>query len=91
MSLYHETAEILSRPAAHGGNLKTRIFEGKRPKSVPSRVYALALETCKWSSVLKEVIEKAELLQHEKKVGIFIDAAWFCLHSSLSTSFCTDL
>ncbi|KAI1395709.1 S-adenosyl-L-methionine-dependent methyltransferase [Hypoxylon fuscum] len=67
MSLYHETAEILS--ATTGGNLKTRIFSKKDLKSPQQQVYALALETCKWSPILKEVIEKAELLRHERKLS----------------------
>ncbi|KAJ8109842.1 hypothetical protein ONZ43_g6025 [Nemania bipapillata] len=69
MSLYHETADILSAPSA-GGNLKTRLFgnKNKRLKSPPQQIYALALETCKWSSVLKEVIESSELLRHERKL-----------------------
>ncbi|XXH04413.1 hypothetical protein Hte_010827 [Hypoxylon texense] len=67
MSLYHETAEVLSSTA--GGNLKTRIFGKKDLKSPQQQVYALALETCKWSSVLKEVIENSELLRHERKLS----------------------
>lgn len=65
MSLYHETADILS---ASEGNLKTRVFKKKGLKATPQQVYALALETCKWSSILKEVIEASELLRHERKV-----------------------
>ncbi|KAI1419827.1 S-adenosyl-L-methionine-dependent methyltransferase [Xylaria sp. FL1777] len=71
MSLYHETAEILSAPSSTGGNLKTRLF-GKKAKqhvkSPPQRIYALASETCKWSAVLKEVIDSSELLRHERKL-----------------------
>lgn len=70
MSLYHETADILSAPSLTGGNLKTRLFgnKNKKLKSPPQQIYALASETCKWSAVLKEVIEGAELLRHERKV-----------------------
>ena len=91
MSLYHETAAILSTPATHGGSLKSRIFGNRSTggggngngidkksddagsaktglKSPPAQVYALALESCKWSGVLKEVIEGAELLGRERKV-----------------------
>ncbi|KAI1739851.1 S-adenosyl-L-methionine-dependent methyltransferase [Xylaria scruposa] len=72
MSLYHETADILSAPPSTGGNLKTRIFgnrqKNKKLKSPPQQIYALALETCKWSSVLKEVIDTSELLRHERKL-----------------------
>ncbi|KAH9883906.1 S-adenosyl-L-methionine-dependent methyltransferase [Xylariomycetidae sp. FL2044] len=69
MSLYHETADILSAPSSAGGNLKTRIFGKKGLKSPPQQVYALALETCKSSSVLKEVIENSDLLRHERKLS----------------------
>ncbi|KAI0468275.1 S-adenosyl-L-methionine-dependent methyltransferase [Xylaria cf. heliscus] len=72
MSLYHETADILSAPSSTGGNLKTRIFgngqKNKKLKSPPQQIYALAFETCKWSSVLKEVIDSSELLRHERKL-----------------------
>ncbi|KAI0976431.1 S-adenosyl-L-methionine-dependent methyltransferase [Xylaria arbuscula] len=68
MSLYHETADILS---ATEGNLKTRLFGNKNKKefkSPPPQIYALAAETCKWSAVLKEVIDSSELLRHERKL-----------------------
>ncbi|KAF3343774.1 Guanylate kinase [Verticillium dahliae VDG2] len=68
MSLYHETAEILSAPSTSGGSLRSRIFAKKGLKSPPAQVYALATETCKWSEVLKEVIEKTDLLRHERKL-----------------------
>ncbi|KAG5966416.1 hypothetical protein E4U32_004200, partial [Claviceps aff. humidiphila group G2b] len=73
MSLYHEAADILStstntpHPSSEGGSLKARVFGRKNLKSPPSQLYALVLETCKWSGVLKEVIERAELLRHERK------------------------
>ncbi|KAI8628582.1 S-adenosyl-L-methionine-dependent methyltransferase [Xylariaceae sp. FL1651] len=69
MSLYHETADILAAPSSTGGNIKTRIFNNKTLKSPPQQVYALALETSKWSSVLKEVIDNSELLRHERKLN----------------------
>ncbi|KAI1799926.1 S-adenosyl-L-methionine-dependent methyltransferase [Daldinia bambusicola] len=83
MSLYHETADVLSATPSTsaststststsasptGGNLKTRIFGKKDLKSPPQQVYALALETCKWSPVLKEVIDNSDLLRHERKL-----------------------
>jgi len=102
MSLYHETAAILSAPTTQGGSLKSRIFGNRSSggggggggnhvhvgngndkksddagnaktglKSPPAQVYALALESCKWSGVLKEVIEGAELLERERKVRFF--------------------
>ncbi|KAI0156654.1 S-adenosyl-L-methionine-dependent methyltransferase [Hypoxylon sp. FL1284] len=67
MSLYHETADVLSAPA--GGNLKTRIFTNKDLKSPQQQVYALALETCKWSPVLKGVIDNSDILRHERKLS----------------------
>ncbi|KAI8960184.1 S-adenosyl-L-methionine-dependent methyltransferase [Daldinia sp. FL1419] len=69
MSLYHETADVLSATPSTGGNLKTRIFGKKDLKSPQQQVYALALETCKWSPVLKEVIDNSELLRHERKLN----------------------
>ncbi|KAL0931961.1 nol1 nop2 sun domain-containing protein [Colletotrichum truncatum] len=68
MSLYHETAEILSASPDHGGSLKSRVFRKKGLKSPPAQVYALAFETCKWSGVLKEVVEATDLLRHERKL-----------------------
>lgn len=71
MSLYHETASVLDADtsAGAGGNLRSRVFDRKDLKSPPSQVYALSLETCKWSSVLSEVIDNSQLLRHEKKVN----------------------
>ncbi|UNI14320.1 25S rRNA (cytosine(2278)-C(5))-methyltransferase [Purpureocillium takamizusanense] len=68
MSLYHEAAEILSSSSTEGGSLKSRVFKKKNIKSSPNQLYALVLETSKWSSVLKEAIESAELLKHERKL-----------------------
>ncbi|KAM0436960.1 hypothetical protein ACHAPT_002675 [Fusarium lateritium] len=68
MSLYHEAAEVLSGSSSQGGSLKSRVFKKKNLKSSPNQVYALVLESCKWSPVLKEVIEKSELLKLERKV-----------------------
>ncbi|KAI0512784.1 S-adenosyl-L-methionine-dependent methyltransferase [Xylaria bambusicola] len=70
MSLYHETADILSAPAS-SGSLKSRLFSNKSKqqlKSPPQQIYALASETCKWSAVLKEIIDNSELLRHERKL-----------------------
>ena len=68
MSLYYEAADLLTAPTNAGGSLKSRIFNKKDLKSQPAQVYALAIETCKWSSVLKEVVENAEILRLEHKV-----------------------
>ncbi len=75
MSLYHEAADILSAPAttSNGGSLKARIFSNKSLKSQPAQLYALVIESCKWSPVLKEVIENSTLLLLEKKVGCLVN------------------
>ncbi|KAG5912784.1 hypothetical protein E4U53_005154, partial [Claviceps sorghi] len=65
MSLYHEAVEVLSD--SRGGSLKARVFGRKDFRTSRGQLYALVLETCKWSGVLKEVIEGAELLRHERK------------------------
>ena len=69
MSLYHEAAAVLSLPTSAGGSLRTKVFGNKDLKSPKAQVYALALETCKWSPVLKEVIERSQLLEDERKVS----------------------
>ena len=69
MSLYWETADLFPAPNNAGGSLKSRIFSKKDLKSQPAQVYALAVETCKWSSVLKEVVENADILRLERKVN----------------------
>ncbi len=67
MSLYHEAAQALAAPD-QGGSFKSRVFKSKL-KSPPAQVYALALETRKWSEVLTEVVERSGLLILERKVG----------------------
>jgi len=69
MSLYYEAADILTAPTNSGGSLKSRIFSKKDLKSQPAQLYALVIETCKWSLVLKEVVERATLLTLERKVS----------------------
>ncbi|PHH86454.1 hypothetical protein CDD83_10222 [Cordyceps sp. RAO-2017] len=68
MSLYHEAAEVLSASSSAGGSLKSRIFGRRDAKSPPGQLYALVLETRKWSAVLSEVVEGAELLRLERKL-----------------------
>ncbi|KAJ4304325.1 hypothetical protein N0V88_001938 [Collariella sp. IMI 366227] len=68
MSLYHETAGIVTGPSTHGGSLKSRIYGNKDLKSPPAQVYALAFESSKWSSILKEVVETSQLLKLERKI-----------------------
>lgn len=65
MSLYHETAQILS-DTSRGGSLKSRVFGKKGLKSPPGQVYALAVESCRYSEILKEVIEGSGLLSERK-------------------------
>ncbi|KAG9560797.1 S-adenosyl-L-methionine-dependent methyltransferase, partial [Aureobasidium melanogenum] len=68
MSLYYEASDILANAEAKGGSLKNRIFGKKDLKSSPGAIFALVAETTKWSSVLKEVIEKSDILKLEKKL-----------------------
>lgn len=77
MSLYYETADILVPPSSEAGtkphrstsgSLKSRVFTRKNLKSPPAQIFALATETCKWSEVLKEIIDNSELLRYERKV-----------------------
>ncbi|OBT61390.1 hypothetical protein VE03_09262 [Pseudogymnoascus sp. 23342-1-I1] len=68
MSLYYEAADVLKAPTTAGGSLKSRIFSKKDFKAAPAQIYALVIETCKWSAVLKEVIEKTGLLGLERKL-----------------------
>lgn len=72
MSLYYEASDILANTEAKGGSLKNRIFGKKDLKSSPGAIFALVAETTKWSSVLKEVIEKSDILKLEKKVPNFV-------------------
>jgi putative methyltransferase len=68
MSLYHETAGVLTGPSTRGGSLKARIYGNKDLKSPPAQTYALAFESSKWSGILKEVVENSQLLLRERKV-----------------------
>ncbi len=68
MSLYHEAADVLTAPENAGGSLKSRIFSSKTLKSQPAQLYALVIETCKWSPILQEIVERADLLSLERKV-----------------------
>ena len=67
MSLYHEAAQVLT-DTSQGGSLKGKVFSNKGLKNPPGQVYALAVESSRWSEVLKEVIEASGLLT-EKKVS----------------------
>lgn len=86
MSLYHEAASVLHQDSSSGGNLRSRVFNNKDLKSPPTQVYALALETCKWSAVLTEVIDYSQILKHEKKASAspYLEGASADLSSQLT-------
>lgn len=65
MSLYYE-----SSPFLHQDSLKSRVFSAAQLKSKPKQVYALVSEASKWSHILKEVIEKSQILTLERKVSV---------------------
>ncbi|KAL8711196.1 MAG: hypothetical protein Q9220_004341 [cf. Caloplaca sp. 1 TL-2023] len=69
MSLYYEAASFLVSPQDSSGSLKSRVFGSKSLKSTPKQVYALVAEASKWSPILSEVIEKSQLMQHERKLS----------------------
>ena len=70
MSLYYEGAKIVSQHDAPLGTLKSRIFGGaKALKAPPKQLYALVSQASKWSSILSEVVERAALLAHERKLS----------------------
>ena len=68
MLLYYEAASVLIGPADARGSLKSRIYNNKTLRSSPAHLYALVSETLKWSDVLREVVERSQLLSVEKKV-----------------------
>ena len=69
MSLYYEAEKFLLNSDHATGSLKSRVFSAMNLKSKPTQVYALVTEGSRWSPVLKEVVEKSQLLSFEKKVG----------------------
>ncbi|KAL8643420.1 MAG: hypothetical protein Q9226_008389 [Calogaya cf. arnoldii] len=68
MSLYYDAARFLAPSESQSGSLKSRVFGTKDLKAGPKQVYAVGTETSKWSPILAEVIEKSQLLQHERKL-----------------------
>jgi 25S rRNA (cytosine2278-C5)-methyltransferase len=68
MSLYYEAAAVIENVDKVGGSLKSRIYADKNSKNPPAQVYALVSESIKWSPILKDVIEKSQILPLEKKV-----------------------
>lgn len=75
MSLYYDASTILTTPSSTGGSFKSRIYNsnsrGSNTKANPAQIYALITETAKWDILLKEVIERAEILKLESKVVPF--------------------
>ena len=69
MSLYYEADRFLVNSDQATGSLKSRVFTAKDLKSKPAQVFALVAKGSKWSPILKEVVEKSQLLTLEKKVG----------------------
>ena len=79
MSLYYEAANILAS-SSQQGSLKSKVFGSRNLKCQPKQIYALVSETSKWSNVLSEVVEKAQLLQHERKVAArLLDSNTLCI------------
>ena len=70
MSLYYDAVNILVRPAGSDESLATTVHRAPNLKTKAGQVYALVSEATKWSSVLSGIIERTEILKHEKKVHI---------------------
>ncbi|OXV09214.1 hypothetical protein Egran_03023 [Elaphomyces granulatus] len=69
MSLYYDGVAVLTTTPAIGGSFKSRIYSSSNSlKASPAQVFALVTEAAKWDIVLKEVIEKADLLSLEPKL-----------------------
>ncbi|RMZ70836.1 NOL1 NOP2 sun family [Pyrenophora seminiperda CCB06] len=83
MSLYYEAAAILANTDNIGGSLKSRIYNKKDVKSTPGQLFALIAETSKWSIVLKDVIEKCNLLSEERKASLTPILALLLTHDLL--------
>ena len=71
MSLYTDAVSLLTNPPSTGGSFKSRIYNQRNNRSSPAQIYALIVESAKWDTLLKEVIERAETLKYEPKVGCF--------------------
>ena len=67
MSLYYEASSLIGSNGEQG-SLKARVYNTKDLKTSPAQLYAVLSEATKWSPILKEVIEKSGLLDHERKV-----------------------
>ncbi|KIV99711.1 uncharacterized protein PV09_08642 [Verruconis gallopava] len=69
MSLYHEASTILTNENRQGGSLKSRVFGSRNLKNPPAKVYALLVQSLKWSPILKDVIDRSQILSHERKLS----------------------
>ena len=69
MSLYYEAEDFVATPKSHTGSLKSRIFGTKGLRSSPTQLFALVSEASKWSPILREVVEKSQILLHERKAS----------------------
>lgn len=69
MSLYYDAAPFLVPSRDPPKPLKSRIFGSKDLRSSPKQVYALVIEASKWSPFLSDVIDKSQLLRHERKAS----------------------
>lgn len=68
MSLYYEAAGLLIDLGQQRSSLKSRVYNAKNLKSTSAQLYALVSEATRWSPILKEVVEKSQVLLHERKV-----------------------
>jgi len=68
MSLYLEAAAALENAEKLGGSLKSRIYANKNTKNGSPHIYAIISESIKWSPILKELVDKSQILHHERKV-----------------------
>ena len=69
MSLYYEAASLISESPKATDSLRLRVFSRTASfKSQPSQLYALLVETHQWNFALSEIIEKSEILRHERKL-----------------------
>lgn len=71
MALYHEAAAIIAQVSKTGAlSLDGLIFDtSKSWRSEAKQRCALVLETVKWRTILSEVVEGSQLLQHERKLS----------------------
>ncbi|KAK5116420.1 hypothetical protein LTR62_007967 [Meristemomyces frigidus] len=66
MSLYHESARLLTDSQAQKTSIKSLVYGKKTWKSDPKTLFALSTEAAKWSSVLSEVVERSGILKLER-------------------------